>query len=394
MTWPTATLGELSKGAGQYGVGLSSREWRVGDPRYIRITDIDDVGRLNSSVVAPDGGRSDWEKAILQEGDILFARSGATVGKTYLHGADAPPAVYAGYLIRFQLDTNRALPDYVFRFTQGAAYRAWVASSQRAVAQPNINAKQYASLPIPLPPLDQQRRIAAILARAEHMRSQRLQVLNHLRQLVSELFIEAFGDQVGTSTTRLDELAEISSGITKGRRTTEATRPVPYLAVVNVQAGHLVLDPLKEIDANEAEIERYSLRDGDLVLTEGGDPDKLGRGTVWRCEVPLCLHQNHIFRVRVRPEGKVEPDYLSAYLASWTARSYFLRSAKQTTGIASINMTQLRALPVLVPPLLQQRHFLDRIGAVTRQAASCEQQLAEMKDLMSSLQSRAFSGRL
>ncbi|MGV7710907.1 restriction endonuclease subunit S, partial [Mycobacterium kansasii] len=83
------------------------------------------------------------------------------------------------------MDTNRALPDYVFRFTQGAAYRAWVASSQRAVAQPNINAKQYASLPIPLPPLDQQRRIAAILARAEHMRSQRLQVLDHLRQLVS-----------------------------------------------------------------------------------------------------------------------------------------------------------------------------------------------------------------
>lgn len=394
MTWSTATLGELSKGAGQYGVGLSSREWRVGDPRYIRITDIDDEGRLNSSVVAPDGGRSDWEKATLQEGDLLFARSGATVGKTYLHGADAPPAVYAGYLIRFQLDTNRALPDYVFRFTKGAAYRAWVASSQRAVAQPNINAKQYASLPIPLPPLDQQRRIAAILDQAEHMRSQRLQVLDHLRELASELFIEAFGDELDGTICRLDEIAVISSGITKGRKTSEPTRRIPYLAVVNVQAGHLVLEPLKEIDATESEIGRYSLKDGDLVLTEGGDPDKLGRGTVWRCEVPLCLHQNHIFRVRIRPDSKVEPQYLSAYLASWTARSYFLRSAKQTTGIASINMTQLRALPVLVPPLLRQRDFLDRVEAVTRQTASCVQQLAEIELLTRSLQSRAFSGWL
>lgn len=167
-------------------------------------------------------------------------------------------------------------------------------------------------------------------------------------------------------TVPLAEIASVTSGITKGRRTSGPTKPVPYLAVSNVQAGHLQMDVVKEIEATPSEIERYALEGGDLVLTEGGDPDKLGRGTVWRRELPLCLHQNHIFRVRLT-NGKVFPDYLARYMASSQARSYFLRSAKQTTGIASINMTQLKAMPVAVPQLEEQYRIaaiLDHADAI------------------------------
>lgn len=328
--------------------------------------------------------------------DVLFnaTNSPDNVGKSVLVPELNEKAVFSNHFIRLRTDRDRLIPAYLWRWLQWNFGRGvFSAMCRQWVNQATVSREALLALDMPLPPLDAQRRIAAGLEQADRVRSQRLRVNERLRALIPALFVEAFGDQDGTPTARLGEIAEISSGITKGRKTAEPTSPVPYLAVVNVQAGRLVLDPLKEIDATEAEIERYSLKDGDLVLTEGGDPDKLGRGTVWRCEVPLCLHQNHIFRVRVRPESKIEPDYLSAYLASWNARSYFLRSAKQTTGIASINMTQLRALPVLVPPLPQQRHFLDRVAAVKRQAASCEQQLAEMKHLMSSLQSRAFSGQ-
>ena len=97
------------------------------------------------------------------------------------------------------------------------------------------------------------------------------------------------------------EVADIVSGLTKGRRLSDAaTREVPYLAVVNVQDRRLVLDPLKRICATEREIDRYRLVRNDLLLTEGGDPDKLGRGTVWRGELDECIHQNHIFRVRLQ----------------------------------------------------------------------------------------------
>ncbi len=107
-----------------------------------------------------------------------------------------------------------------------------------------------------------------------------------------------FRGLLGTGAHRrvpLAEIADVSSGITKGRRTTASTRAVPYLAVANVQAGHLALDNVKTIDATDAEVQRYALQPGDLVLTEGGDPDKLGRGTLWRGEIAECIHQNHIF---------------------------------------------------------------------------------------------------
>ena len=202
-----------------------------------------------------------------------------------------------------------------------------------------------------------------------------------------------FGDSRAADVPLCD-VADVASGITKGRRTAEPTLQVPYLAVANVQAGKLELDTVKGIASTRSEIERYRLRSGDLVLTEGGDPDKLGRGTVWRDELPLCIHQNHIFRVRIRDDVRVLPDYLAGFMASRGARSYFLRCAKQTTGIASINATQLRALPVRVPPIAEQRTYLARTEAVARQRAVVACSQARADGLFGSLQSRAFRGEL
>lgn len=192
----------------------------------------------------------------------------------------------------------------------------------------------------------------------------------------------------------LSHLAQVSSGITKGRRTADPTSSVPYLAVSNVQAGHLKMGVVKEIEATDTEIRRFALADGDLVLTEGGDPDKLGRGTVWRSELPLCLHQNHIFRVRIYGDKPLLSDYLSAYMASAPARRYFLQSAKQTTGIASINMAQLKVLPVAVPPIAQQACYLSRKQTVHAQRAAVLRAQRAEDELFASLQSRAFRGDL
>jgi len=246
----------------------------------------------------------------------------------------------------------------------------------------------------PRPPLDEQRRIAAILDRADALRSKRRQVLAHLDGLTQSIFRDMF-DAGEAGAVPLGEVASVSSGITKGRKLNEqSTRTVPYLAVSNVQDGHLNMAVVKEIGATDLEIGKYALADGDLVLTEGGDPDKLGRGTVWRSELPLCLHQNHIFRVRLPECGPLLPDYLSAFLGGRSARAYFLRSAKQTTGIASINMTQLRRLPVQVPPLDEQHEFIRRCRAAQDVAAATTSSTASLDELFTSLQARAFSGRL
>lgn len=245
-----------------------------------------------------------------------------------------------------------------------------------------------------IPSLDEQRRIAEILDQADEIRAKRRQQLAHLDTLTQSIFHDIFGRVKATSLACLGDLAQVSSGITKGRSTSDVTREVPYLAVANVQAGYLNLNAVKGIEATEAEIERYRLQKGDLLMTEGGDPDKLGRGTVWQGEIRECIHQNHIFRVRLSESSPILVDYLSSFLGSLEARSYFLRSAKQTTGIASINMTQLRSLPIPLPPLNEQRIYVERIHAVEASRVKIERALAADEELFASLQSRAFRGEL
>jgi type I restriction enzyme S subunit len=195
-------------------------------------------------------------------------------------------------------------------------------------------------------------------------------------------------------STLLGDAADIVSGVTIGRRLDgKSTRTVPYLAVVNVQDRHLDLSVTKTTEATEEEIQRYQLERNDLLMTEGGDPDKLGRGTLWNDELPECIHQNHVFRVRLQSD-ELTPLFLNWLVSSQRGKRYFLRSAKQTTGIASINMTQLRAFPLLLPPLPLQHKFANQVSAAhalkTRHLAG----LTELDALFAALQHRAFQGEL
>nr|WP_255427242.1 restriction endonuclease subunit S [Sphaerospermopsis sp. LEGE 00249] len=208
-----------------------------------------------------------------------------------------------------------------------------------------------------------------------------------------------FGDPVKNpkgwnADKTLGEVADIVSGITKGRKLNgQSVREVPYLAVVNVQEHKLDLSVIKTIEATENEITRYRLEVNDLVLTEGGDPDKLGRGTIWKGELPECIHQNHIFRVRINC-NLIHPLFLIWLIGSQRGKKYFLKQAKQTTGIATINMTQLRGFSLLLPPLSLQKEFAKRVEAVEELKKSHRASLSELDALFTSLQHRAFKGEL
>jgi type I restriction enzyme, S subunit len=171
---------------------------------------------------------------------------------------------------------------------------------------------------------------------------------------------------MGWVEVSLEEVARVQTGLAKNSEKTPA-RPVtlPYLRVANVQDGNLDLSEVKMIVADEADVPRYSLADGDVLLTEGGDFDKLGRGCVWRSPIPQCLHQNHVFAVRP-DQARVLPDYLAAYCGSAEGKRYFLSCSKQTTNLASINSSQLKSMPLPLPPITEQQ----RIVAVACEATS------------------------
>ena len=161
------TLDEISIISGEYGSNVSAMEYNEKLPRYVRITDITENGKLNKNSFASPKNETNIDKYLLQYGDILFARTGATVGKTYLYEESDGNCIYAGYCIRFRLNTKIVNPEYIFRYTQTRQYLKWVDIVKRGGAQPNINSKQFGSITIPIPPMELQNKFAEIVKQVD-----------------------------------------------------------------------------------------------------------------------------------------------------------------------------------------------------------------------------------
>jgi type I restriction enzyme S subunit len=162
----------------------------------------------------------------------------------------------------------------------------------------------------------------------------------------------------GWAISTLGSLADIKGGITKDqkRKHPQPCRLVPYLRVANVQRGSLDLGQVKEIEATEETIRQLKLRKGDILLNEGGDRDKLGRGWIWNEELPECIHQNHVFRARLA-HAKMNTKFVSWY-ANTFGQQFFFDEGKQTTNLASISMSKLKTLPIPVPPPAEQERIV------------------------------------
>lgn len=196
----------------------------------------------------------------------------------------------------------------------------------------------------------------------------------------------------------LDMLGEIASGVAKGtkRSSTVVTREVPYLRVANVQRGYLDLTQVKTIEATEADIRDLQLMPGDVLFNEGGDLDKLGRGWVWRGEVRECIHQNHVFRMR--PYLPATPPELISHWGNSFGRIWFKSAGKQTTNLASINMTMLRTFPLPLAPESESAAILKMLNpmldAIAEQTRSFELGLKQAAAQRKNILKAAFAGQL
>ena len=155
-------MAELSFNKGDYGANAAARPYQPTLPRYVRITDIQADGRLSPTSLA-SVSEAEGRGYEISDADLLFARSGATVGKTYLYNPVDGRCVHAGYVIKFALDPSKCDPRFVFHFTRSDGYWRWVGRTLRQGAQPNINASEYRSLEVPYPDVDEQRAIADVL---------------------------------------------------------------------------------------------------------------------------------------------------------------------------------------------------------------------------------------
>src|SRR5581483_10496604 len=282
----------------------------------------------------------------------------------------------------------------------------WLRASQRELASRGtgttfaaISGAVLREHPIPLAPLVEQRRIVAAIEEHFSRLDAAEESLRRARRKI-ELFRERAVD--GTLSgdwpwTKLGEIAEIVAGVPKDakRESDPSFLEVPYLRVANVQRGFLDLSDVTTIRVPREKAKALALQPGDVLFNEGGDRDKLGRGWVWSGEIDGCIHQNHVFRARLI-DG-FEPRFVSWH-GNTFGRRWFEEHGRQTTNLASLNLTTLKSFPVPAPPLDEQRRIVaeveQQLSVVDAMAAEIDRALKRSAALRRSILERAFSGKL
>ncbi len=267
------------------------------------------------------------------------------------------------------------------------------------------------SLLMPVPPLPEQRAIAAVLAKIGAAVEVQDKIVATLKELKAATMAKLFREGLRREPTErrdtrfgevpmhwvealLAECAVVQTGVAKGRgldgsRVVEA----PYLRVANVQDGYLALDEIKTIEIRESELRRYSLQPDDVLLTEGGDFDKLGRGFIWHGQIPGCVHQNHIFAVRT-DRSKLLPEFFAYLAQSPYGKAYFLSVAHKTTNLACINASKLKAFPLLLAGLEEQRAIATALLNIDKSVDAATRNLTAFRGLFSSMLHLLTTGRV
>lgn len=385
--WPEVRLAEVATSI-DYGINAGASAEARG-PRLLRITDIQDDDVDWGHV--PRCAQAFVPAMALRPGDIVFARTGATTGKSFLVRACPDDALFASYLIRVRLNDDFE-PRFVSRFFGTPRYWAQISQSARGVAQPGVNATVLGGLRLPSPPLAEQRRIADILDRADALRAKRREAIGLFEEMGAALFVESFGDPASNPKrwpvesfgavcdTRLGKMLD-------HKRQTGANRR-PYLRNANVQWFRFELDSVFEMDFDESDRNVLRLQVGDLLICEGGEP---GRAAIWQGELSECYFQKALHRARPNP-ALAAPEYLCWLL--WLMTRQGTLAGVTSATIAHLTGEKLAKVPVILPPLVLQQRFVAAIDSIDKLKAAHRASLAEMDALFASLQHRAFRGEL
>jgi type I restriction enzyme S subunit len=268
----------------------------------------------------------------------------------------------------------------------------------RGTGVPTLNRNLVHVVPVLVPPLEEQQRIAAILDKADAVRRKRKEAIALTEELLRSAFLEMFGNPVtnpkGWDVVPLGDISKVKGGLQVTPKRKDNPIEVPYLRVANVYRDQLVLDEVKLIRVTPEELERTALCTGDLLIVEGhGNSQEIGRSSVWDGSIPNCTHQNHLIRVILNSK-RAEPTYISAFLNSSGGRRQLIQFGKTTSGLNTISTSNVKATKVLLPPLSEQKKYAD----LKQKTAVClgdhQKHFQNTNNLFNSLLQRAFRGEL
>jgi type I restriction enzyme S subunit len=417
--WTQTTLGQIAT----WGSGGTPT---AGDPRYYG-GDIPwaVIGDLNDGVITEtqrqitDAGLRSSSAKLVSAEVVLLAMYGS-IGKLGITGRE----MATNQAIAFARCRPGVLPKFLFYFLLSERRR--LAEAGKGATQKNISQSVLRPWAFAYPNLDEQRRIVDLLEDhlsrldaanasldAAKRRLQSMQTAAVRRELTAadvggprpNELVRADSDDgdlpalpEGWAWARLGDLADVVGGVTKDAKKQSAPDAVevPYLRVANVQRGRLDLREVTHIRVPQAKAAALRLLPGDVLLNEGGDRDKLGRGWVWQGEIDDCIHQNHVFRARIRNEA-IDP-FLLSWAGNYIGGAWCERNGRQSVNLASISLSKIRLMPVPVPPRSEQAAIRARVETVLESAARLDAVLRASEQrsavLRRALLEAVFSGRL
>ncbi|MFI9241955.1 restriction endonuclease subunit S [Streptomyces sp. NPDC053086] len=365
---------------------------------YLRVANVH-LGRIDYANVNTMGfTNAERETYGLKPGDILLneGQSLELVGRSAIYDRAEGAFCFQNTLIRFRPSAD-VIPAYAqVVFERWLATGVFAAIAKQTTSIAHLGGDRFGALPFPLIPVAAQKRIVDVfdsVTALERAIAASVAKLRSVRQgLVSSLFSPAGAGQGAWAVRPLESVAEVGGGLALGGTAAGGSVELPYLRVANVQDGFVSTAEMKRVRVTPGDAKRYRLQAGDVLVTEGGDLDKVGRGAVWDGRIEPCLHQNHVFRVRCN-DKLVIPDFLAAYMASQVGRAYFLSVAKQTTNLASISSSQLKAMPVPYPPLPEQERVVGALAVCDKQISRETSELGKLSKLKQGLMDDLLSGR-
>ena len=426
----------------QYGYTDSAVSQPIG-PKFLRITDIQD-GQVNWATVpyctcGPDQAR----RFQLQSGDIVFARTGATTGKSFLISS-CPDAVFASYLIRLRPDQSAVLARYLAFYLQSPSYWAQIMSARKGSAQPGVNAAILSTLRVPLAPLLEQERITAEiekqfsrldaavatlkrvqaslkryraavlqaacegrlvhteaeLASAERRDYESAEVSLSRRKTAREKQVSL--DGVGLHTlpsgwcwTTLGAIGDVRLGRQRSPKNRSDEYPTPYVRAANITEQGLRLDDVLEMDFKPHERETYRLTPGDVVLSEAsGSVGQVGKPAIWRGEIAGCCFQNTVIRFR--------PFLITSAFAHLVFRHFYVSQVfarvAAGVGINHLGAERFSSIPFPLPPVAEQARIVAevdrRLSVVDQVEEVIADNLKRAERLRQAILKRAFEGKL
>lgn len=394
--WPLVPLSQIAT-QGQYGLNAPAMKEGNG-VRFIRITDIDERSNLRTtgSAFVPGGDTAALDKYLLSPGDLLIARSGATAGKSLLFEGLKEPAVFAGYLIRFQVDRSIALPSFVAAFFKSSTYWAYINATKRAAAQPNINAQELGAIPIPLPPLDEQRRIVDLLSQAEEIVRLRGEAQKKAAAVIPALFLDKFGDPAtnpkGLRVRHVKDFVAAFEGGKNLQAAGEGSTDFRILKVSAVTKGVYLETESKPTPEEYVPPQNHIVRVGDMLFSRANTEELVGATALVEATNGYSLLPDKLWRfVWAEP---VEQRYMHALFQNAYVRQELGKLSSGTSAsMRNISQAKLFELRLPIAPLEQQAAFARH--AETMQSVLTQQSAARKKaeEVFLALLAQAFSSQ-